>query len=133
MFDGKLSLDQESLDPLEAKRTRNISRLRGSKAVSNHSLKKILSNVYSSCIIRMIRRVRLNRSFFFFEHRTYFLTLKELENLKEKGKETKNKRNDVQMLDNDGEESSGIQLGNRSTIDIVVAANFFVPRLNLVP
>lgn len=68
MFDGKLSLDQESLDPLEAKRTRNISRLRGSRAVSNHSLKKILSNVYSSCIIRMIRCVRLNRSFFFFEH-----------------------------------------------------------------
>ena len=65
MFDGKLNLDQESLDPLEAKRTRNISRLRGSKAVSNHSLKKILSNVYSSCIIRMIRCVRLNRSFFF--------------------------------------------------------------------
>lgn len=130
MFDGKLSLDQESLDPLEAKRTRNISRLRGSKAVSNHSLKKILSNVYSSCIIRMIRRVRLNRSFYFRTY-TYFLTLKELQNLKEK--ETKNKRNDVQMLDNDGEESSGIQLGNRSTIDIVVAANFFVPRLNLVP
>lgn len=130
MFDGKLSLDQESLDPLEAKRTRNISRLRGSKAVSNHSLKKILSNVYSSCIIRMIRCVRLNRSFFFRTY-TYFLTLKELQNLK--GKETKNKRNDVQMLDNDGEESSGIQLGNRSTIDIVVAANFFVPRLNLVP
>lgn len=132
MFDGKLSLDQESLDPLEAKRTRNISRLRGSRAVSNHSLKKILSNVYSSCIIRMIRCVRLNRSFFFRTY-TYFLTLKELQNLKEKGKETKNKRNDVQMLDNDGEESSGIQLGNRSTIDIVVAANFFVPRLNLVP
>lgn len=130
MFDGKLSLDQESLDPLEAKRTRNISRLRGSKAVSNHSLKKILSNVYSSCIIRMIRCVCLNRSFFFRTY-TYFLTLKELQNLKEK--ETKNKRNDVQMLDNDGEESSGIQLGNRSTIDIVVAANFFVPRLNLVP
>lgn len=130
MFDGKLSLDQESLDPLEAKRTRNISRLRGSRAVSNHSLKKILSNVYSSCIIRMIRRVRLNRSFYFRTY-TYFLTLKELQNLKEK--ETKNKRNDVQMLDNDGEESSGIQLGNRSTIDIVVAANFFVPRLNLVP
>lgn len=130
MFDGKLSLDQESLDPLEAKRTRNISRLRGSKAVSNHSLKKILSNVYSSCIIRMIRC--LNRSFFFRTY-TYFLTLKELQNLKEKGKETKNKRNDVQMLDNDGEESSGIQLGNRSTIDIVVAANFFVPRLNVVP
>lgn len=133
MFDGKLSLDQESLDPLEAKRTRNISRLRGSRAVSNHSLKKILSNVYSSCIIRMIRCVRLNRSFFFFRTYTYFLTLKELQNLKEKEKETKNKRNDVQMLDNDGEESSGIQLGNRSTIDIVVAANFFVPRLNLVP
>lgn len=132
MFDGKLSLDQESLDPLEAKRTRNISRLRGSKVVSNHSLKKILSNVYSSCIIRMIRCVRLNRSFFFRTY-TYFLTLKELQNPKEKGKETKNKRNDVQMLDNDGEESSGIQLGNRSTIDIVVAANFFVPRLNLVP
>lgn len=129
MFDGKLSLDQESLDPLEAKRTRNISRLRGSKAVSNHSLKKILSNVYSSCIIRMIRCVCLNS--FFFRTYTYFLTLKELQNLKEK--ETKNKCNDVQMLDNDGEESSGIQLGNRSTIDIVVAANFFVPRLNLVP
>lgn len=73
------------------------------------------------------------KSFLFFRTYTYFLTLKELENLKEKGKETKNKRNDVQMLDNDGEESSGIQLGNRSTIDIVVAANFFVPRLNLVP
>lgn len=69
--------------------------------------------------------------FLFFRTYTYFLTLKELQNLKEK--ETKNKRNDVQMLDNDGEESSGIQLGNRSTIDIVVAANFFVPRLNLVP
>ena len=131
MFDGKLSLDQESLDPFEAKRTRNISRLRGSKVVSNHSLKKILSNVYSSCIIRMIRCVCLNS--FFFRTYTYFLTLKDLQNLKEKGKETKNKRNDVQMLDNDGEESSGIQLGNRSTIDIVVAANFFVPRLNLVP
>lgn len=71
--------------------------------------------------------------FLFFRTYTYFLTFKELQNLKEKGKETKNKRNDVQMLDNDGEESSGIQLGNRSTIDIVVAANFFVPRLNLVP
>lgn len=75
------------------------------------------------------------KSFLFFSNIHVFLTLtlKELQNLKEKGKETKNKCNDVQMLDNDGEESSGIQLGNRSTIDIVVAANFFVPRLNLVP
>lgn len=36
------------------------------------------------------------------------------------------------MVDNDGEESWNSTL-NRSTIDIVVAANFFVPRLNLVP
>lgn len=89
MFDGKLSLDQESLDPLEAKRTRNISRLRGSKAVSNHSLKKILSNVYSSCIIRMIRCVRLNRSFFFFSNIHVFLNFERIAE-----SERKRKRNE---------------------------------------
>lgn len=82
----------------------------------------------------MIRCICLNRSFFFFEHtRISYINFERIAESEKKGKETKNKCNDVQMLDNDGEESSGIQLENRSTIDIVVAANFFVPRLNLVP